>query len=71
MGTPDYIAPEIINCITSSSHSSDWWSLGIIIYEFLVGVPPFNDSSVERIFDNINNRRIQWPDVGNEADCIS
>lgn len=46
MGTPDYIAPEIILGISSSNKGSDYWSLGVIMYEFLVGIPPFNDESV-------------------------
>lgn len=38
-------------------------SFGVILYELLVGFPPFNDDSPEKIFDNIINRTIIWPDV--------
>ena len=38
----------------------DWWSVGIILFEMLTGVPPFNGDTVEEIFDNIKNRRIPW-----------
>lgn len=64
IGTPDYIAPEIIN---GEPHDKtvDWWSLGVMLYEFLTSVPPFNDDSVDRIFDNILHQRITWPEIGN------
>jgi serine/threonine protein kinase len=46
VGTPDYIPPEVIKGESISNKSIDWWSLGVILYEFLVGFPPFNDSTV-------------------------
>lgn len=61
MGTPDYISPEIIKGVSSDNFSTDYWSLGVIMYEMLVGVPPFNDTTVERLFDNILNLRMEWP----------
>lgn len=50
IGTPDYIAPEILEGKGLSSPAIDFWSIGVILFELLVGVPPFNDSSVETIF---------------------
>jgi serine/threonine protein kinase len=41
------------------------------MYELLVGIPPFNDDAIEKIFDNILNLRMEWPQVGYEEDCIS
>lgn len=41
------------------------------MYELLCGSPPFNGESVEKIFDNIINRRLEMPPVGDEEDCIS
>jgi len=41
-GTAEYISPEILNKETHD-YKSDWWALGILIYEMLTGVPPFYD----------------------------
>lgn len=64
VGTPDYIAPEVINGLPHD-RMVDWWSLGVMIYEFITSVPPFNDVSVDKIFENIVQRRIEWPEIGN------
>lgn len=71
VGTPDYIAPEILKGESVSNFSADYWSLGVLMYEMLVGIPPFNDDSIEKIFDNILNMRIEWPPIGDEEGCIS
>ena len=43
LGTPDYIAPDILTK-EGYSYAVDWWSLGIITYEMLVGKTPFHSS---------------------------
>jgi serine/threonine kinase 32 len=53
IGTPDYIAPEIINQTSNSNHSIDWWSLGVMAYEMLVGCRPFSAMTVEEVLSNI------------------
>lgn len=35
-------------------------SVGVILFEFIVGAPPFNDDTKEKVFDNIKNLRIPW-----------
>ena len=63
IGTPDYMAPEVIQEITNTSYSIDWWSVGVLLFELIVGIPPFNDPDVEVVFKNIVNRNIPWDDL--------
>ena len=59
-GTPEYLAPEIINSI-GHGKAVDWWSLGILIYEMLVGNPPFYDESPFRIYEKILEGKFKFP----------
>ncbi|KAF6166614.1 hypothetical protein GIB67_005476 [Kingdonia uniflora] len=65
VGTPDYLAPEIL-LGTEHGYAADWWSVGIILFEFITGVPPFTAESPEIIFENILNTKTPWPDVPND-----
>jgi serine/threonine protein kinase len=55
VGTPDYMAPEIV-LMQPHSFSADYWSLGVILYEMLVGEPPFHGPDPEATFRNIIQR---------------
>ncbi|XP_063401368.1 serine/threonine-protein kinase greatwall-like isoform X2 [Mytilus trossulus] len=61
LGTPDYLAPEILK---QEPHGKpvDWWALGVCLFEFLTGVPPFNDETPDLVFRNILSRDVPWPD---------
>ncbi|XP_053669866.1 serine/threonine-protein kinase greatwall [Anopheles nili] len=65
LGTPDYLAPELL---LQQGHGPavDWWALGVCLYEFLTGVPPFNDETPQKVFENILGRNIEWP-TGEES----
>ncbi|XP_040956987.1 probable serine/threonine protein kinase IREH1 isoform X5 [Gossypium hirsutum] len=65
VGTPDYLAPEIL-LGTGHGATADWWSVGVILFELIVGIPPFNAEHPQTIFDNILNRKIPWPRVPEE-----
>lgn len=66
-GTPEYIAPEVRDCYYDffTNHflkvilrrgygkPVDWWALGIILYEFLIGTVPFVGDTPEQLFANI------------------
>ncbi|XP_073526065.1 uncharacterized protein [Phyllobates terribilis] len=65
VGTPDYLAPEILLGM-GHGKTADWWSVGVILFELLVGIPPFNAEHPQQIFDNIMNRDIPWPKVPEE-----
>lgn len=65
-GTPNYIAPEIIdNSPNSPGHSYevDIWSLGVIIYTLLIGKPPFETSDVKSTYKKIKNVEYTFPDT--------
>jgi len=67
IGTPDYLSPEILKG-SEYGEASDWWALGVIMYEFLCHCPPFHDSTPTAIFANIHKHDIKWPsDVSEEA----
>lgn len=59
-GTPEYLAPEIIQ---SKGHglAVDWWALGILMYEMLCGYPPFYDENPFGIYQKILVGKIEFP----------
>ncbi|KAJ2077040.1 hypothetical protein H4R24_005361 [Coemansia sp. RSA 988] len=67
LGTPDYLAPELL-LGAGNGLAVDWWALGVCLFEFVCGYPPFTDESPEAIFRNILNHAIDWPD---EEDYVS
>lgn len=56
-GTPEYIAPEVI-LRQGYGKPVDWWSMGIILYEFLVGCVPFFGETLEELFAHTVNGKV-------------
>ncbi|KRZ39339.1 Protein kinase C-like 1B, partial [Trichinella pseudospiralis] len=59
-GTPDYIAPEILK-ENDYGASVDWWALGVLMYEMMVGQPPFEADNEEDLFDAILQDEVLYP----------
>jgi len=54
VGTPDYIAPEVFQA-SGYTKSCDWWSLGVIMYEMLIGYPPFCSETPQETYRKVVN----------------
>jgi len=76
VGTPDYIAPEVLAPAVGYGQACDWWSLGVIMYECLVGYTPFYADDAQRTCRKI----LEWrkhltlpPDVRSRLrrSCVS
>lgn len=59
-GTPEYLAPEVL---LNKGHGKpvDWWTLGILTYEMLAGIDPFNDGDPMVIYQKILKGKIKFP----------
>ena len=59
-GTPEYLAPEIL---LNKGHGKpvDWWCLGILIYEMMVGQAPFTDDDPMKVYQLILKGHVKFP----------
>ena len=70
VGSPYYMAPEII---LKQGHwqAVDWWSLGILIYEMLFGLPPFYNRNTRLAYEKLLTRELEFPQFGGGAPVSS
>jgi len=62
-GTPNYIAPEILDGKTGHSYEVDIWSTGVIIYTLLFGRPPYESKDVKSTYQRILTNTYSFPDT--------
>jgi len=61
-GTPNYIAPEILDDRIGHSYAVDTWSIGVIMYTLLFGRPPFETSDVKATYRRIRSNQYAFPE---------
>mmetsp|Transcript_5749 Transcript_5749/g.4937 ORF Transcript_5749/g.4937 Transcript_5749/m.4937 type:complete len:157 (-) Transcript_5749:1652-2122(-) len=61
-GTPNYIAPEILDGKIGHSYEVDTWSLGVIIYTLIIGKPPFETPDVKTTYKKIRMNNYSFPE---------
>lgn len=59
-GTPEYIAPELVNK-QAYDKNVDWWAVGVLIYEMLIGVTPFFNKNQNVLMSKIQNASFVFP----------
>ncbi|KAJ7307979.1 hypothetical protein JRQ81_008478 [Phrynocephalus forsythii] len=59
-GTPEFLAPEVLTD-PSYTRAVDWWGLGVLIFEMLVGESPFPGDNEEEVFDCIITEDVRYP----------
>ena len=69
-GTPEYLAPEII---LNKGHGKavDWWTMGILLFEMIVGIDPFSDDDPMKTYQKIVKGKIHFPkDINKDAKSL-
>jgi len=59
-GTPEYLAPELL-LGTGYNKTVDWWTLGVLLYEMLTGLPPFYDENTNEMYRKILGEPLHFP----------
>ncbi|KAM5353314.1 hypothetical protein ACJZ2D_016782 [Fusarium nematophilum] len=61
-GTPEYLAPELLMG-QGYNKTVDWWTLGVLLYEMLTGLPPFYDENTNEMYRKILSEPLHFSDV--------
>lgn len=62
-GTPNYLAPEVLENKDGHSYEVDYWSIGVILYTMLCGRPPFESSEVKQTYQKIKAGQFSFPEA--------
>jgi serine/threonine-protein kinase RIM15 len=62
VGSPDYMSPEVL-AEHGYGEEVDWWSIGCLCFELVLGIPPFTGHSIQEVFDNIANWETRLPQI--------
>ncbi|EIW81036.1 Pkinase-domain-containing protein [Coniophora puteana RWD-64-598 SS2] len=69
-GTPEYLAPEILNG-HGYTKAIDWWTLGVLLFEMLAGLPPFYDEVTDKMYQKIlQDPLVFGPEISEQARSI-
>ncbi|KTW29626.1 uncharacterized protein T551_02242 [Pneumocystis jirovecii RU7] len=60
-GTPEYLAPELL-LGQGYTKAVDWWTLGVLLYEMLTGLPPFYNENTNEMYRKILQDPLKFPD---------
>ncbi|KAF1805550.1 kinase-like domain-containing protein [Mucor lusitanicus] len=60
-GTPEYLAPELL-LGQGYTKTVDWWTLGVLLYEMMTGLPPFYDENTNEMYRKILQDELRFPD---------
>ena len=69
-GTAEYLAPEML-IGNGHDYTVDWWALGILIYEMIVGIPPFFHKNKHKMYHFIKESKVNFPDAERHKISVS
>jgi serum/glucocorticoid-regulated kinase 2 len=56
---------------TGHDHTLDWWTLGVLLYEMIVGIPPFYNSNKHKMYSLIETGPVRWPTLEKHGFTVS
>lgn len=72
VGTPQYMAPEMTLGKGLDNPAVDYWALGVILFEMLIGCTPFDGDTPQEMFENIRQNKVPWNlvEIGYDEDEV-